>query len=301
MAPAPTTGRAGAVSIVQLGATAATRPDLPGLERTGAKLARGLTAACAALGGASKIGSIEIRIITFAEWKAAQLPVVAVARFRDRAIKGGFLLSVPTALIASLVDVFYGGDGAVEGTTRPFCAAERRLFDRFAKGAGEALAAGWADVTPLAPALTASSFAAEDVALGKPGDVIVNQRFTLADPGPSGGAIEIIYPLAALRGIAGLQGASDVAAEEIDPLWRMRLSDAVKQARLPVRTVIARPTVALSRLIALAPGDFIPVTLPARVPLTVAGRLLAHGTIGEANGRAAIMIDKLEQGALSDA
>ena len=50
----------------------------------------------------------------------------------------------------------------------------------------------------------------------------------------------------------------------------------------------------------LAPGDFIPVCLPTRVPVTVAGRLLAHGTIGEANGRAAIKIDKLEHGAVFD-
>ncbi len=290
-----------AVDVVQLGAAATTRPDVPGLERTSARLARGLTAACAALGGTTKVSNAEVRTMGFAEWKAALPPKVAVARYRDRAIKGGILVSVPHALIVSLIDIFYGGDGATDADAPPFGAAGQRLFDRFADSAADALAAGWADVTPLAPALVGSSYAVEDVALGKPADMVVVQRFAIKGSVAGNAAIEIVYPFAGLRGLAGLHGAVEVTAEEVDPVWRMRLSDAVKQARLPVRTVIARPTVALSRLMALAPGDFIPVTLPARVPLTVAGRLLAHGTIGEANGRAAIMIDKLEQGAFSDA
>jgi flagellar motor switch protein FliM len=285
---------------MQLGAVVATRPDFPGLTRVANKMARGLTRAFAASGGSTKVTAGEIATLTFAEWKAGLLPAVAVARYRERAIKGGLLLSVPSRLIASLVDIFYGGDGAIDPERFSIGAAEQRLFDRFAGQAGEVLTAAWADVERLTPALAASSFAIEDVSFGKPEDVVVIQQFATDDPQAGKGMIELVYPLVALRSIAGLQGATEVTADEADPVWRTRLSDAVMQARLPVRTVIARPTVALSRLMSLAPGDFIPVTLPPRVPLTVAGRLLAHGTIGEANGRAAIKIDKLEQGAFYD-
>jgi flagellar motor switch protein FliM len=289
-----------AVDSVRLGTAAPTRPDFPGLERVGAKVARGLVATCAGLGGVTRVTCSELRTMPFGEWKAGLPPAVAVARFRERAIRGGLLLSVPPTLITVLVDLFYGGDGAVDPSAGSLGAAGRKLFDRFATTSGEALASGWAEAQTLSPSLIGTSHAAEDVALGKSGDVVAVQQFAFEDPAAGTGVIEIVYPLTALRGIPALTGQVETVAEEADPAWKSRLSDAVMQARLPVRTVIARPTLALNRLLSLAPGDVIPVTLPARVPLTVAGRLLAHGTIGEANGRAAIMIDKLEQGTAFD-
>ncbi len=66
--------------------------------------------------------------------------------------------------------------------------------------------------------------------------------------------------------------------------------------RFPVRTVLSRPDVALDRLLSLAPGDVIPVLLPAFVPLSVGGRVIGHGTIGEENGRAAIRLERMDGG-----
>lgn len=288
------------IDLVQLGAAVPTRPELPGLTRIGAKIARGLSAAFASSGGATKVTVGEIRTLTFAEWKADLEPMIAVARYRERTMKGGMLISVPSRLVATLVDIFYGGSGAIDPARISFGSAEQRLFDRFAGKGADALTAAWADVEKLTPTVMGSTFGVDDVALAKPDDVVVVQQFATDDPEAGQGCIDIVYPLAALRGMPGLQDMEEVVAEEPDPMWRMRMSDAVMQARLPVRTVIARPTVPLSKLLALAPGDFIPVTLPPRVPVTVAGRLLAHGTIGEANGRAAIKIDKLEHGAFFD-
>jgi flagellar motor switch protein FliM len=289
-----------AIDTVKLGAASPVQPDIPRLNPVGVKVARGLGVACTPLGGTARFSCSGIYTLTFGEWKAGLPPYVAVARFRDRTIRGGLLVSVPPRFMAALVDLFYGGDGAVDPSAAALGAASRRLFERFAAGAAEALSVGWADVQPLAPVLVAASFAAEDVTLGKLGDLVAVQGFEFEDPVAGNGIVEIVYPLTTLRGIAALSGHAEAVAEVVDPLWKSRLSDAVMQARLPVRTVVARPTLALARLLSLAPGDVIPVTLPARVPLTVAGRLLAHGTIGEANGRAAIMIDKLEEGTSLD-
>ena len=69
---------------------------------------------------------------------------------------------------------------------------------------------------------------------------------------------------------------------------------SVSQVCLPVRSILARPELPLSRIMTLQPGDVIPLTMPRNVPLTVAGRLFAHGTIGESNGRAAIRIESIQ-------
>jgi flagellar motor switch protein FliM len=288
------------VESVKLGTVAEARPDFPGLDRIGAKVARGLSAAFAASGGTSKVDGGDIRTMSFRDWKTGLPRAVAVARYRARGMKGGVLFSVPPALLATLVDLFYGGDGAIDKSRVTCGAAEQRLFDRLATATGEAVSLAWAEVQPLDLTHETAIFAPEDLTFGKADDAVVVHRFAIDDPHAGACAAEIVYSLAALRGIAGLDGTVEAADDAPDPAWRMRLSDAVMQSRLPVRTVIARPTVPLSRLISLAPGDFIPVTLPARVPLTVAGRLLAHGTIGVANGRAAIMIDKIEPGFIHD-
>jgi flagellar motor switch protein FliM len=52
----------------------------------------------------------------------------------------------------------------------------------------------------------------------------------------------------------------------------------------------------LVKLLGLEVGDIIPLTIPRNVPITVAGRNFATGSIGEANGNAAIMIEAIEKG-----
>ena len=80
------------------------------------------------------------------------------------------------------------------------------------------------------------------------------------------------------------------------PEWAGALNKALRDVRLPVRSVLARPEISLVKLLALEVGDIIPLGMPRHVPVTVAGRSFALGSIGEANGNAAIMIDHIEKG-----
>ena len=108
--------------------------------------------------------------------------------------------------------------------------------------------------------------------------------------------IEILYPIAALRSVE-----HELAAKAHDDAtsrgteWRHRLAAAVGGVRVKARTVLARPELSVSELMQLQPGDVIPVTLPAHVPLLVEGRRIALGTIGEHDGRAALKIELIEQ------
>ena len=75
---------------------------------------------------------------------------------------------------------------------------------------------------------------------------------------------------------------------------------ALRDVRLPVRSVLARPEISLVKLLSLEVGDIISLTIPRNVPVTVAGRNFAYGSIGEANGNAAIMIERIEEGSDND-
>jgi flagellar motor switch protein FliM len=109
------------------------------------------------------------------------------------------------------------------------------------------------------------------------------------------------YPQAALRGIAGAEPVPEMRdLPQTDPAWSGALNKALKDVRLPVRSVLARPEISLVKLLSLEVGDIIPITMPRQVPVTVAGRKFALGSIGEANGNAAIMIDQIEKGPDND-
>ena len=77
---------------------------------------------------------------------------------------------------------------------------------------------------------------------------------------------------------------------QIDPVWKDNLKDSVEQIYLPVRSVLARPTMQLSELSRLAVGDILPVAPTDNVPLIVGDRVFAHGSIGEQNGGVAFKI-----------
>jgi flagellar motor switch protein FliM len=295
-----TTPPTGGVQVVRLDAARAASNDFPRLVKIGAKLLRGFTETLASAGVPVTLADRGYTTQRFGDWKEALAPEIAVARYRAAPMKGGLLVSLPTELIARMVDRLYGGDGLHDRANAQLGAAEKRLFARMAKDIAEVLDAGWLDVMPVAPALVGEAYAAEEVLLTPPDHQVIVQEFTVTSGKHELGNVAVVYPAAALRGIAALHADDEDEAVEIDPVWQARLADAVLQAHLPIRTVLARPTVALDMLINLKPGDVIPVTLPAHVPLTAAGKLFAHGTIGEANGHAAIKIEKLEHGAHFD-
>ena len=113
--------------------------------------------------------------------------------------------------------------------------------------------------------------------------------------GPNGKfEIKCVFPVSALRPIEALRTAPEGEnASVVDAIWRDRLEQAVLQVRLPIRSVFARPELSLEKLIALKPGDIIPVLMPRYVPVSIGDRLFAHGSVGESNGRTAIKIESL--------
>jgi flagellar motor switch protein FliM len=275
-------------------------PAFPGLDRIGERLARGVRGLIAAAGGAqASITRGQYTLKSFGAWREEQDAFGALCRYQLTPIKGDVLMAIPPALIVQMVDLFYGGTGNISFMRSEFTAAESRYATRFAERCLPLLTAAWADFATVNPVLAGVETDIAHAKLGKDGDLVLVQPFTVKIS--SGDALTIIwvYPVAALRPIVALSDAPE--PENItpaDPIWRDRLSDAVLEVRLPMRSIFARPELPLGQLLSLKAGDVIPVCLPNHIPITVAGRLFAQGTVGESGGRAAIKIEKIEQGTL---
>ena len=235
-------------------------------------------------------------VMRFADWTAASAPAI-FWRYHTPPLKGPVLLAGNRPLILQLVDIFYGGKGQLGAEREELTDAEERFAARLGRDMGMQLAAAWGDKLAIAPELDCVTGDPAKLAAVRADDELYVQRFTLRGGKLDGRTVTCAYPVAALRGIAGAEPAPDLREmSAADAAWTATLSGALKEVRLPVRSVLARPEISLVKLLGLEVGDIIPLTIPRNVPVTVAGRSFAVGSIGEANGNAAIMIEHIEKG-----
>lgn len=269
----------------------------PAIDAIGNQLARSLRDLIRALGApAIQVERPTAEQTRFAEWCDAAAPAI-FWRYHAPPLKGPVLIAAPRTLVLQLVDIFYGGKGAPTNEREDLTDAEERFAERLGRDMGEQLAAAWADTLTISPNLDCVSSDPAKLAAVRADDELLVQRFVLRGAPFDGRTIVCAYPLAALRGVAGAEPIPDVPEmPATDPAWAGALNSALRDVRLPVRSVLARPEISLTKLLDLQVGDIIPLTIPRHVPITIAGRNFATGSIGEANGNAAILIEHIEEG-----
>ena len=284
------------VKPVSLLRAVAEKQTFPGLDIVGGKMARGLGALFGTI--AVSVDAVSSTTHIFSAWHTEQPIGGLYCRFNLHPIKGHMALVFPPQLVAGMVDIFYGGDGKSSCAIGDITQSERLIIARFARAFSPLLGTSWAGYVEISP-----QFVGEDTDFANIGlrvdDVVVVQPFAVHDACGVTHEVSCLYPAEALRPITALTQSSSVATNAlVDPVWSAKLQIAAMQIRLPMRSIFARPELPVSRLLALKPGDFIPVSLPKYLPITVAGRLFAHGSVGEAGGRTAIKIERIEEGNL---
>lgn len=269
---------------------------LTGLERMGDKIARALRPAIEPIARARvSVTSEPIELRPYQEWQDEQPEFCALTLYRLRPLKGGMLIQIDADFVAGLVEIFYGGapGASVKRKAGDFTASEELLLNRLLEKISTILASHWNDVTPVELAFGARETNAALVPFLRGDEIVVVQKFTIG-AGVSPTMISVLYPLSMLRPIEEKLETrvqdEDLAASED---WRWRLGEALSQVSLPVRSVLARPEISVAELLALKPGDVIPINIQPRTPLLAGARRIADGVIGEQDGRAALMIEKV--------
>lgn len=248
----------------------------------------------------TKVDPIPLETRRFDEWQRNQANYVSLSLFRVRPVKGMMMIAIDPGFITNMVDAFYGGTGnglATKGGE--FTPSEQRLRTRLANAVSEVLTRSWADTYPLQFEYSTHETNADFANMVRPDEAVVVQSFTIK-PGLSRSTrIEILYPLAMLQPIEdeiAARAQAGIGGDDME--WKGRLASALDNVALPVRSVLARPEMTVAQLLALKPGDVIPITLSQTVPLLVGNRRFAEGTIGEQDGRAAMMIESLNKDVL---
>lgn len=205
------------------------------------------------------------------------------------------LLVVDGAFALELLDVFFGGPGEAPGVLpAEFSPAAEALLTRFGQMVAGAMQTAW---EPLAPVAVTSGRPEASAPLSgiEADDLVVTTRFGLVRGDSAPAFLDLLYPVATLKPhTVALNGKVVAKPAEPNAEWQTALTRAALNVRLPVRSVLAEPVVSLARLMALQPGDVIPISFGADVPVFIGGDHVGFGTVGTSNGHAAIRITKLE-------
>ena len=228
----------------------------------------------------------------------ADAPLI-VALALEPAHAPAFILIDP-ALAGALVERGFGGRPAERppgALDRPVGTAERREALALAEAAMAALAACGDDRLTLSARLIGTVSGGEALGMSAPDMMMA----ALGCDGHFGsgniaGEIRLLLPASALGAATVLQATLGARDDLAQARWRQRLAARAGDIAMPTKSVIARPQLSVGQVMALRVGDVIPIPVPRHVPLLVADRRVATGTIGERDGRVAFMVDRMDGG-----
>jgi flagellar motor switch protein FliM len=270
--------------------------NLAGLDKLGDRLARKLRSLIEPYcGGKPGVTPKPLDNTMFMMWDACVPGFVSLSLYRLPPIKGVVTLRIDANLISQLVDRFYGGRGPSHSAEKhEFTPTELRLLNRLSGQIMTALVESWKDIAKLESILVARETGVAQAEILPADANVVVQTFEVDLGVKEKFLIELVYPQDGLSGLEAPAGARRVEeTRAADPYWETQLTRRVEQVRLPVKTVVARPNLKMSELMELKLGDVIPIHISRHLPLIVGDRVFAHGTIGEQDGVAAFMIEKL--------
>jgi flagellar motor switch protein FliM len=208
--------------------------------------------------------------------------------------RGAALLVLDGRWTLEVLDLFFGGSGHAPATLpSEFSPAAEATVARIAQSLCPPLKAAWEPLTrmdfqPGRVEATPAMLAGLDT-----DEAVVVTKFGLSVTGGKPVFVDILYSVQALKPLAATLTGKVLDKAEPDPAWRQGLTRSIMAVKFPVRSVLAEPVVPLQTLMALKPGDIIPINVTADVPVMVGRDRLGVGTVGAANGRAAIKLTQL--------
>lgn len=289
--------------------------DLHTLQHLAARLARGLRDLWEPLlAGEVRCWAEPLSVQRFADYRVerpdrltAWLPLAMAP-----AAGGTATLVIDGRFAFELLDLFFGGAGtAPQPLPAEFTPTGEALLARLAGSHALALTAAWEPLSRIAFRPLASEGGASMPPAMDGDDAVIVTRFGIAQkagrqaPGAATGAgaatgtdarpvfVDILYPVSAMKPHGTALTGKVLDKAEPDPAWRTALTRAVMGVRFPIRATLAEPVVPLSRLANLKPGDVIPISFGPEVPVMVGTDRLGTGTVGAANGRAAVRLSSL--------
>lgn len=269
------------------------RGRMPTLEMINERFARNFRISLFNLLRRSPVISVEgVRMSKFSEYVHSLFMPSNLNMMKVRPLRGTGLVVMNPKLVFSLVDNFFGGDGRfhakIEG--RDFTAVEMRIVQKVLDRAFSDLREAWEPVFKVAFEYVGSEVNPQFANIVTPSEVVVVSSFHVELEG-GGGELHVTFPYSMIEPIretldAGVQ--SDVS--DRDERWINSLREEMKTAPVVIESSLADTEITVRELLALQPGDIIPMDIPSLVLARVEGVPVFRGKLGTSRGLRALKV-----------
>lgn len=235
----------------------------------------------------------EGRLERFGEHMATLTTPAILNLVRLRPLAGSILIVPTHKLISLCVDCFFGGQGAVaeDIPVRELTTVEQRLVSLLLERFLGAFSAGWEPVLEIEPEIIGQEQNPHFAAIANSGDRIIVTEFTI-NVGQCAAALQLLVPRAVLEPVSEALDAAPRGDEDeaSDAQWQQSLHERFQLASLDLSAKLTETRLRLGDVLALQPGDVIPVELPDQIVLEAAGTPLFTGRAGCARRRNALEV-----------
>lgn len=241
----------------------------------------------------------EARFTTYGQWSQNLPGLTSLSVFQSLPIKGGMILRLEEAMIASLMSVYFGGKlTAASRRIKPaFQSSECHYLARLSYNIVAGFVAAYSDYAVLAPVILKHETNPYHGNICSTNEQILCQPFTITAGDKIQWTVEFVYSADAASSIIDIiESREAIKTKADDPLWQRQWLKNIKQVHLPLRTILAQPVMTMPQLFDLKVGDVIPITPRSRPPLFIANHKFATGTMGEQDGCAAFKIETIQKG-----
>jgi flagellar motor switch protein FliM len=268
------------------------RTQLPLLEEVSKNFAaRAGTALTGLLGRDASMSFDSLESVKSADLQASLPAPATIAVVRLKPLPGFAYVSVEPALLLTLLDGFFGGTGRANNDPQAAVSpAAQRFLALMLRSFAADLAAAWQPVSPVELELVKQETNPRLVQLGGVLESVVVARFTVEFAARSG-RIDWLMPdatLSPIRDALAGDGATEPTRKQ-EP-WGPVLTNALKEAQVDTRAVLAQAQISLRELVSLAPGDIIPIEAPQQVTLLAGDVPLYSARFGISQGHNALKI-----------
>jgi flagellar motor switch protein FliM len=221
-------------------------------------------------------------------------PVAAIV-FEAAPLKGLALVVLREELVSQLVEAFFGGPGdAPSGGSNEsgtFSAGELSIANLFGNLVLANVQEAWQPLVAFSPTAIRTETSLDHVELGSDDDTVIDTAFevTIGEQGERHGRFHIIWPR---EMVATLLPAFDGQRRErdaaVDARWAQVIRKRLADVPMKITTRVGHVRLALGDVIALAPGDVIPIGSPRSATVLANSVPVINGRFGIFDGRNAV-------------
>jgi len=209
-------------------------------------------------------------------------------------LEGNAVLEINLPIAFSIIDRLVGGAGTQRPRTRELTEIELALTGNVVEAMLAAFSEAWSEVTPVRFKRVGTEMNPQFAQIVAPSDMVMLITFELRI-GPQTGVFSLCIPALVLEPAMGrltTQSYFSNLADISSPESRAGIATELGQVNVPVAVELGEARLNVGDLLALAPGDVIPLGVPpgADARVRIGARHAFHAQPGVRGRRAAIQI-----------